>query len=314
MREDEFRFVAPRAELGVEECHSLRKMVYRQGGLFDKNVSQVVNLITVPVRPQNNQSQNAPVGSIDTIYDEEQRVNSGGGDALHANYSQRHKAIKVQDYKRKTVSNSVVTVSSLPPELHLLIFAFVRDYADVVSFGITNQYFLSLARRVLDDYFMSTLGKWAGMNIVCVGRESEPNDYPPGLFSAKELEVMRRRTYTHISGLVGLVKPFTLSDFARRDASIIRDFWPGIMEFRAKTLRHQCLHRGMESDPGYRFILSQLRPDRDTYLPPDERWILRNLTTKQIVRSDAIALSPELIHGPTIDGFGFTEILISKVC
>jgi hypothetical protein len=52
----------------------------------------------------------------------------------------------------------------------------------------------------------------------------------------------------------------------------------------------------------------------ETYFPEDQQWILRNLTTRQFVRSEAIALKPEFIHGPNINVLGFGEIVTSCIC
>lgn len=38
------------------------------------------------------------------------------------------------------------------------------------------------------------------------------------------------------------------------------------------------------------------------------------MTTNEIVRADAIALKPELIHGPNIDHLGFGEVVLSRIC
>jgi len=43
----------------------------------------------------------------------------------------------------------------------------------------------------MHDYYTSFLGRWAGENIVYVGEDVKPGDYPPGLFSAEELDVLR---------------------------------------------------------------------------------------------------------------------------
>lgn len=58
-----------------------------------------------------------------------------------------------------------------------------------------------------------------------------------------------------------------------------------------------------------------LRPRNDReFFPTDEPWILRNLTKKQFVRAEAIALKPEFIHGPDIDVIGFGEVLLMRIC
>ncbi|KAI0889775.1 uncharacterized protein GGS22DRAFT_149136 [Annulohypoxylon maeteangense] len=44
----------------------------------------------------------------------------------------------------------------------------------------------------------------------------------------------------------------------------------------------------------------------------DQPWILRNLTTKQFVRAEAIALRPEYVHGPRIEGLGFGHVVLAR--
>ena len=50
------------------------------------------------------------------------------------------------------------------------------------------------------------------------------------------------------------------------------------------------------------------------FYPADQPWILRNLTTQEYVRFEAIAIKPEYIHGPNIDVLGFGEVVWSRVC
>ena len=55
--------------------------------------------------------------------------------------------------------------------------------------------------------------------------------------------------------------------------------------------------------------------DLSQYFPLDEKWILRNLTTQEYVRAEAIALKPEYINGPIIRGeIGFGEVVLSRIC
>jgi hypothetical protein len=52
----------------------------------------------------------------------------------------------------------------------------------------------------------------------------------------------------------------------------------------------------------------------DEYYPVDQPWILRNLTMKEYVRSVAVALKPEYIHGPNIEVLGFGGVVLSRIC
>jgi hypothetical protein len=67
-------------------------------------------------------------------------------------------------------------------------------------------------------------------------------------------------------------------------------------------------------DPAFDCIRSEMRVKEETYFPQDQRWILRNLTTKQFVHSEAIALKPEFVHGPSISVLGFGEVVKSRIC
>ncbi|KAF2174703.1 hypothetical protein K469DRAFT_743583 [Zopfia rhizophila CBS 207.26] len=55
-------------------------------------------------------------------------------------------------------------------------------------------------------------------------------------------------------------------------------------------------------------------PKASKFYPSDQPCILRNLTTKDFVRSEPIALRPEYIHGPNIDFLGFGEVVLSRIC
>lgn len=60
-------------------------------------------------------------------------------------------------------------------------------------------------------------------------------------------------------------------------------------------------------------IMIGLKPEILEFYPRDQQWILRNLTTKEYVRGEVIALKEEYIHGPKIDVFGFAEVLITRI-
>ncbi|KAI1325157.1 hypothetical protein F5Y16DRAFT_423218 [Xylariaceae sp. FL0255] len=48
------------------------------------------------------------------------------------------------------------------------------------------------------------------------------------------------------------------------------------------------------------------------WFPTDHKWILRNLSTKQFVRAEAIAIRHGDIHGPHIQMFGFGEVVMVR--
>lgn len=60
-------------------------------------------------------------------------------------------------------------------------------------------------------------------------------------------------------------------------------------------------------------ISDMYRYDAKDLYPPDRPWVLRNLTTKEYVRAEAIAISPEYIHGPEISYMGFGEVVLPRI-
>ncbi|KAF2967267.1 hypothetical protein GQX73_g6324 [Xylaria multiplex] len=203
---------------------------------------------------------------------------------------------------------------NLPPEIHSLIFDHIEFIDDVVCFGLTSQYFWTLARGHLDDYYKSFLGTWSGENFVCVGEKVKPDDYPAGLFSAEELDTLRplRTDVCHGGWYWNCNEPFALSHFRSPTVSDIIDY----VDFRdeALSILELCESRAKSKDPTFAARLQQIIPEHSTYFPQDQPWILRNLTTKEFVRSEAIAVKPEYVWGPHIHRIGFGEVLVIRTC
>ncbi|KAI0544655.1 hypothetical protein F4679DRAFT_564167 [Xylaria curta] len=318
-----FRVTAPRAKLTTDSPYG------KLGEILFSHIEarSLVALLAVPVRPLHDSPRNSPVDSTNTTCEEKRGVKRSrdDNDALTES-PQSHKQIKTQYQDETAVSNIVVTIFSLPLELHRHIFSFIEDIEDVISFGITNRQFLPISLEFLEHYFMSALGRWAGKNIVCVGEDVEPNDYPPGLFSSEEIDFMRQMTIKldedgyltdedyDLSGYPVESRPFTLWHFTQPGVSMKekskRSIWD--LEF---DLKINCGRRGIRHDPAWTHLSPHLRLEVDNkYFPTDQPWILRNLTTKQIVRADAIAVSPDHISGPNISVLGFGEVLLSRIC
>lgn len=72
---------------------------------------------------------------------------------------------------------------SLPAELHNLVFENL-DIEDVLNLSRTCRYIWEIGQSHLQNYCMSTLGTWAGKNIVCVGDyHGGHREFPPHLFN-----------------------------------------------------------------------------------------------------------------------------------
>lgn len=202
----------------------------------------------------------------------------------------------------------------LPVEIHWRIFQHVGTITDVLGLGFAYPSLRGIAQRQLQDHFRLLFGRWANHKIVCVGEYVEAHDYPPGLFSAEELQELSRSPHqvdSEGTEATGWAAPTSLHDFTRSCVSGIQEE-PCMPDeiFRLReyfTMREWCTSADMVN------IGLRPRSDRE-FFPTEEPWILRNLTQKQFVRAEAIALKPEFIHGPDINILGFSEVLLSRIC
>jgi hypothetical protein len=190
--------------------------------------------------------------------------------------------------------------SSLETELHDLIFEEL-EIKDVLSLSLTNRYFWSVGRRHIQTYFMSFLGPWTGESIICVGDYVEAGDHPPGLFTEDERSELQQL-------LDEEGRPMTLLDYTREYTEIDVSL--------PTTLLRQLLSKDYYwmPDSSISEIIETVYPEFSRFYPEDVPWILRNLTTREYVRSDAIAMKPEHIHGPNIEFLGFGEVVLSRIC
>ncbi|KAI0449726.1 hypothetical protein F5B21DRAFT_493375 [Xylaria acuta] len=162
---------------------------------------------------------------------------------------------------------------------------------------------------------------WSGRlgEVICVGDGVQPKDYPPGLFSAEELEILRQKktdrphNWDYPDKSINTGVPFTLDHLTFPSISTTEVPFYGLDEFEC-SLVTGCIRRGVSSDPAFDYKQSQREIREDTYPPTDQQWIPRSLTTKQIVLADAIALLPGYIHGPKIEVLGFGEVVLSRIC
>ncbi|KAI1432894.1 hypothetical protein GGR50DRAFT_553062 [Xylaria sp. CBS 124048] len=311
----EFQLVAPRIE----------RTMWWQGELgdilFDGSGKDLIRLLVIPVkRPrgrslplQASSSRGTDVNALPSS------SKTPGTDEPGVKGSSDDKA-RVDSPRPKTTQSSsgAITLSSLPREVHHLIFTFIKSVLDVISLGMTNQYYWSIAGEFVDKYYTAPFGRWVGTSLVCVGDCHEPGDFPPGFHTEEELQALVREkenayreppahdplTFIRTEGW------FPLS--GRRLVKVMNDDEP-IFEMEC-SLFAACDRRGLSKDPAFRHIRSQLRRETSTYFPKTEQWILRNLTAKQFVRAEAIALCPGYVQGPDVKVLGFGEVILSRVC
>ncbi len=212
-------------------------------------------------------------------------------------------------------------LSRLPIELLDMIFRKL-DVELVFVVGLQNQKLWEVARRHILAYRLSCCGPWTGEGIICVGDCLEPTDSLPDVITKSEEEGLRKelngnRFSTHDEGSTDSVpEPTGLYDIAdapykqveswESESSLARRLITGIAKI-GEWHRVPALRKAQILDDLCRYDVSD-------FYPEDQPWILRNLTTQEYVRSEAIAIKPEYIHGPHIDGLGFGEAVLSRIC
>ncbi|GFP53144.1 hypothetical protein TASIC1_0002032800 [Trichoderma asperellum] len=245
--------------------------------LFNGSASSLVRLLAVPVRPA--PIWIPPVDGLD-----------------HAQFEQP------------------APLLDLPIELLWRIFQHAGTIQDVLGLGLAYPSLRGIAQRQLQDHFRQLFGRWANHNIVCAGEYVEAHDFPPGLFSIEDLEVLRQRehqAYSEDTEETIWIAPTSLHDFTSGGVSDIQK--EPCMRGEIFRLREYLSMREWCTSADMVNIGLRPRSDRE-FFPTNEPWILRNLTQKQFVRAEAIALKPEFIHGPDINILGFSEVLLSRIC
>lgn len=320
-----FTFVAPRQRLTLSWGGKLGEMV------FDGSAKELIELLTVIPRHEFTRKQttvdprvaakNLPAKS--TCHDATKAVNVAVNVAVKRKADAETpendtQASKKACYGNDPLKSRPVTFSDLPTELHRHIFFQMESVRDIVTLGLVNRYFCDIAVEEVLIYIRGRQAPWAGQNIVCVGEYVEPNDYPPGLFSKAELEALgeeKFEIYNEGKEEYEVRSLRTLDDFTLPDVSRS----PKVCDLgdKIRNLRGYFSHLREPEKAALNYILEEL-PDwlRQCRAWPktDQSWILRNLTTREFVRAEAIALKPKFIHGPNIDVLGFGEALLSRIC
>ncbi|KAI9777569.1 MAG: hypothetical protein M1816_004695 [Peltula sp. TS41687] len=305
-------------------------------GLFDGSPSRLVELLAVPIVPDDfylDRSDRLALSDSRTNINrllEEKQGQSKGYPAMDSRSTKR-KAVDdgeqdIQNRRSQKLSKSnsnssgtscTVGLSELPVEMLDWIFDNLHIY-DVITTGLLARRLWKIARRHIRAYYISRFGRWAGESIICVGESLGATDNPAGLLNkSEEQEIQDGYTSDDLDELgideIGPDECAPISLYHLAEARYKRgDKW--ICEFG--LIGHTSLLCEDHDLPRSR--MSQMRDifryTEEDFYPPDQPWILRNLTTKEYVRSEAIAIKPEHICGPSISCLGFGEVVLSRIC
>ncbi|KAJ6007833.1 hypothetical protein N7540_011809 [Penicillium herquei] len=214
---------------------------------------------------------------------------------------QHDSILKVNLFKvNPGIENNLESFPWLPSEIHHAIFKTLDDVQDVLCLSLTSRYFWAVGLSHIEDHIVSSLAPWAGERIICVSDQSNPRDFPPGLLSPTEQE-----------DLIELNHVQDLNNFS------IKHKWkkiggPPLSQRLQEWFKEYSAQHPMSNADRIE-INTGLKPELLEFYPRNQPWVLRNLTTKEYVRGEAIALKDSFIHGPHIDVIGFSEVLISRI-
>ncbi|OBT41432.1 hypothetical protein VE00_08052 [Pseudogymnoascus sp. WSF 3629] len=203
-----------------------------------------------------------------------------------------------------------LTFNTLPLEIYLLIFDHLDDLADIICVGYATPYLWGIVQRTIPQLYKSMLGTWAGEPIVCVGEEIPAGDYPPGLFSLEEVETLNKEVY--FWGHKHRTSPRTLFNLTYPHNGIVE--YAGLTTNALASRTYDACLRRFDRYPSFalRAELLWIYTERPDFTTRQEAWILRNLTTKEFVRAEGIALDKDFIDGPFIFGIGFGEAVVAR--
>lgn len=210
-------------------------------------------------------------------------------------------------------------ITKMPPEILDMIFDNMDSLEESLVLGITCRRLWPFALRRYCEWMRGQIGPWAGEKLVTIGgKNNEEGDYPPGLFSESEIDDLNEEGVPEYSlqclccREVKDLWQFTMSGFMLEE--VVQKYVDASNDFCTGRLLMVELAKSDRLDPAFNLVVKQLAKRSDAYAPADEMWMLRNLTTREFVRAEAIALKPEYICGPFIKKRGFHNVLLARTC
>ncbi|KMP08986.1 hypothetical protein CIRG_08667 [Coccidioides immitis RMSCC 2394] len=211
-------------------------------------------------------------------------------------------------------------ILEMPHEIYGCIFE-TLDVQSIFNFGLTCQELWPVAKYFIKSRFKKVLGIWAGVPLICPGCDHPKgeNSYPTGVLSSSAEEELKKGLRVGEPGFSG-----QMFHIPGHEEIVNRYYKTNLFRLAIKRYRMlplvddavQTMIEVSETTGPYRpkDMFRIVRPTPAMFYPLNEKWILRNLTTRQFVRAEAIALKPEYIQGPLIKILGFGEVIISKTC
>ena len=156
------------------------------------------------------------------------------------------------------------------------------------------------------------MGPWAGTQIICVGNTCFPGDWPAGLLTAEEEELVNE-------GLTGCAWEFDSGEvdlIGRRFREVRQSEVKSYQKLLGPVLNKAEHLPHSEYIQVLSFALDSPKM-ADYYYPKAESWILRNLTASEFIQGDKLFTAFERSEppdGPQLGYPGFCEAIACRIC
>lgn len=228
-------------------------------------------------------------------------------------------------------------LAAIPDELILMIFHSL-DLLSCFRLSLVSTRLWRIGWPFFQLKIMEVMSPWAGKRIICLGDEYEPNDLPAGFLTTEEENIVKEGLDDH--------ETYPDEGIDRGSGDLLNLARGRFEEVNGEVKPCEELHRPLPGEAEYVFyskysepwespltaleeaeqlpnsLLTQVnslayRWKSGDYYPQTESWILRNLTTAEIVQGDVLYKAfggsgrPE---GLNLGYPGFGEAIMSRIC
>lgn len=217
---------------------------------------------------------------------------------------------------------------SLPAELIGMIFDKLW-ITDALRLTLVSQRSWDIGWTYVEKKLMGFMAPWAGHRLICLYEDPKilgnvafytAGEYPPGMLSEDEEEELaigltsedRDDDGTNMDEYTTIRVDLSMIALWRyeRDDIELDDVPPLSLTNRLRDITENEMH---DLPPSLRSkVLSFNHFHLPNYLPNDRKWVLRNLTTHEFVRSEALAIKNDQ-QGPYFEYLGFEHIVLSRI-
>jgi len=283
--------------------------------LWDKEADCLVDLLAVPLKPGPVQLSCAPMRLNEVLRVEPLPTNED-----------LEPICQIQPF-----------LAAIPDELILKIFHNL-DFLSCFRLSLVSKRLWRIGWLYVQQKATDFMSPWAGARIICLGDECGPGDWPAGLLTAEEENVVNggldeaevdpdegfsqgpgnllnmvmcrfREIHSKIEPYRILLRPVS-GEAERPIYSKHSQTWR-----RPRTALDEARHLPKsEHSQAYSFAYGEKVAD---YYPDTESWVLRNLTTAEFVQGDRLSAAfhgSGRQRGPHLGYPGFGEAVMCRIC